>query len=255
MIFSGPHYYFGLIQAALVIVEILAARFLVGKNKTADRIIVWLIGAYFLFYKSWEYGPFENLPLDLSAMSYFLFGIAAFVPFRPLKAAASFSAMLSGVVYAATLTLYPESHFNIFADNVYYLVSMAMVNHNLMLVGGIILSSLYRFQRTDYVWVLGWLGFFMGYVLLLSQGYGVDMRTSSILGILQGTLVASVLGLEMNAAYYVVYYIIFFGLFAVLMSGYCALNRALHKKDPKFLPSQALQPQRIPEWLRAYITL
>lgn len=227
----------GLIQAALLVVEVLTARFLTGKNRLAERIAVWVLGAYFLFYKSWEYGPFEALPLDLSAMSYFLFGIAAFVPFRPLKAAASFSAMLSGIIYAATMTLYPESHFASLPSNIYFLVSMALVNHNLMLVGGILMSSIYKYERTDYVWIFGWMGFFVAYVALLVYGYEVNIGTSSILGILHGTLVAEVLGVEMTVGYFIIYYTVFFALFGALMYGYYRLNRAFHKKDPKFLPS------------------
>lgn len=245
MIFTGEHYYLGLIQAALIVVHILLGVFVAGKNRCFDRLVVWVIGAYLLFYKMWEYGPFETLPLDLSAMSYFLFGFAAFIPFRPLKTAASFSAMLSGVVYAVTMTLYPESHIGILhTSNRYFLVAMAMANHNLMFAGGLFMSSRHRFFRTDYVWVFGWLAFFFGYVILLIYGYGADLRTSSIVQIMQGTLVADVLGLEMTAAYYVVYYIIFFSLFGAVVWLYGLLNRAYHKKDPPYLPP----PRALPEF-------
>ena len=87
MIFSGPHYYLGLIQAALAVCYVLLGVFAAGRNKWVDRIAAWVIGAYLLLYKSWEYGPFSTVPVDLSAISYFLFGVAAFVPFRPVKAA------------------------------------------------------------------------------------------------------------------------------------------------------------------------
>lgn len=237
MIFTGAHYYFGIIQAALIVVHVLVGIFVAGRNRYFDRLAVWVIGAYLLFYKMWEYGPFEDLPLDLSAMSYFLFGFAAFIPFRPMKTAASFSAMLSGVVYAVTMTLYPESHVGLLnVSNRYFLVAMAMVNHNLMFAGGLFMSARHRFVRTDYIWVFGWLAFFFGYLILLIYGYGTELRASSIVQIMQGTLVADVLGLEMTAVYYIVYYIVFFSLFAAIICLYALLNRAYHKKDPPYLP-------------------
>lgn len=71
MIFTGSYWYYGIIQFGLVAVEVLLAVFWVGRNKTFDRIAMWLIAAYLLCYKFDEYGPFSAIPLDLSAMSYF----------------------------------------------------------------------------------------------------------------------------------------------------------------------------------------
>ena len=122
--------------------------FFAGRSRVFDRVGAWLIGAYLLMYKFNEYGPFRAVPLDLSAVSYFLFGVAAFVPFRPLKAAGSFSAMLSGSVYFFTMILYPETHVENLLDNRWFLLTMAMVNHNVMFFGGMLVCAEYRFERT-----------------------------------------------------------------------------------------------------------
>ena len=177
MIFSGPHYYLGLIQAALAVCYVLLGVFAAGRNKWVDRIAAWVIGAYLLLYKSWEYGPFSTVPVDLSAISYFLFGVAAFVPFRPVKAAGSVSAMLSGAVYFFTMILYPETHVESLLANRWYLLIMAMVNHNLMSAGGLFLCARNTFRRTDCVWVLGWFAFYLCLSPSSSpSGYGIDVR-------------------------------------------------------------------------------
>ena len=73
MIFTGSHWYYGVIQIALVAVIVAVAVLATGRSRKVDTVVVWTIGAYLLFYKLNEYGPFKSFPLDLSAMSYFVF--------------------------------------------------------------------------------------------------------------------------------------------------------------------------------------
>lgn len=240
MIFTAPHYYLGVIQLALVAAYVLIAVFVAGRNRVLDRAVIWLIGAYLLLYKTWEYGPFRAIPVDLSAISYFLFGIAAFVPFRPLKAAGSFSAMLSGSIYFVTMILYPEMHVENLLSNRWFLLTMAMVNHNLMFLGGMFMCAKYEFGRTDHVWMLGWIAFYLVYYQLVAVSYGVVEGVTAIVGILQGTLVAEVLGVPLTVAYFVLYYAVIILAFALILTAYILLNRAFarrrKRKKGSFLP-------------------
>ena len=231
MIFTGPHFYLGLIQIALVAAYVLIAVYAAGRNAIADRIVIWFIGAFLLMYKTGEYVTMGKVPVDLSAASYFLFGVAAFIPFRPLKAAASFSAMLSGAVYFFTMILYPETHVTgvqTAAVPVFDL-AMAMTNHNILFLGGLFMCAKYAFPREDYVWVLG-----------------INYANTSIVQILTGTLVADVLGVSLTAAYYVVYYVVVTGLYVAIITLYSLLNRtyAAKKVDrrPVFLPPLLRMP-------------
>ena len=56
MIFTGEHYYLGLIQAALAVFYVLFGVFVAGRSRVFDRVGAWLIGAYLLMYKFNEYG-------------------------------------------------------------------------------------------------------------------------------------------------------------------------------------------------------
>ena len=248
MIFTGEHYYLGLIQIALVAAYVLIAVYAAGRNAIADRIVIWFIGAFLLMYKTGEYVTMGKVPVDLSAASYFLFGVAAFIPFRPLKAAASFSAMLSGAVYFFTMILYPETHVAGVQTAAVpaFDLAMAMTNHNMLFLGGLFMCAKYAFPREDYVWVLGWFAFFFAYLQLVTVGYGINYANTSIVQILTGTLVADVLGVSLTAAYYVVYYVVVTGLYVAIITLYSLLNRtyAVKKADrrPVFLPPLLRMP-------------
>ena len=198
MIFTGEHWTYGVVQAAVIVVEILLLRFVAGRNRVLDRFVVWAIAVFLVLYKLDEYGFGKSVPLDLSVMSYFLFGLAAVVPFRPLKCAASFSAMLSGAIYALTMLLFPENHFSEVTSVTQdvFLIRMAMLNHNLLFVGGGFMCSFARFGREDFVWLFGWYGFFMAYLKLMVDGFGVSTKYVSIIRIMDGSLVADVLGVS-----------------------------------------------------------
>ena len=226
MIFTGEHYYLGLIQAALAVFYVLFGVFVAGRSRVFDRVGAWLIGAYLLMYKFNEYGPFRAVPLDLSAVSYFLFGVAAFVPFRPLKAAGSFSAMLSGSVYFFTMILYPETHVENLLDNRWFLLTMAMVNHNVMFFGGMLVCAEY-FQ-------------------LITVGYGITEGVTTIAEIVDGSLVAEVLGVPLTSAYYAIYYIIVALALALIFVLFKCINSAfVRRKDrdkPRFLSYADMRP-------------
>lgn len=238
MIFTGSYWYYGIIQFGLVAVEVLLAVFWVGRNKTFDRIAMWLIAAYLLCYKFDEYGPFSAIPLDLSAMSYFFFGMAAFVPFRPLKCAAGFSAVLSGAVYAFSMALFPENHISSISNGLsFFVINMALVNHNILIVGGLFMTAQARFERVDFVWLLAWFAFFFSYIMLVTEGFGVSVKSASIMQILDGSLVADAISVSRTPLFYVIYYTV---VVAVSLTGvflYARVNRAFNRfrRNP-FLP-------------------
>lgn len=242
MIFTGEHWTYGVVQAAIIAAQVLLAVFVVGKNRTFDRIAMWVIAVFLLMYKLDEYGYGRVIPLDHSVMSYFLFGVAAIVPFRPLKGAASFSAMLSGTIYALTMLLFPENHFSAATATTQdvFLVRMAMVNHNLLVTGGMFMCSLARFEREDFVWLLGWQGFFMAYLKLMTDGFGANTDNVSIIKIMDGSLVATVLDVSVTPTYVAVYYVVIAGVCAGLVAAFAALNRAFARRRRRrapFLPS------------------
>lgn len=248
MIFTGEHWAYGVVQAAIIAAQVLLVLFIVGRNRVFDRLAMWAIALFLVLYKLDEYGFGKTIPLDHSVMSYFLFGLAAVVPFRPLKAAASFSAMLSGAIYALTMLLFPENHFSevtAVTQNV-FLVRMAMLNHNLLFAGGAFMCSLARFGREDFVWLFGWYGFFMAYLKLMVDGFGVNTSRVSIFRIMDGSLVAAVLDVSVTSLYVVAYYVVIAAVFVALVTGFASLNRAFDRRrlrrNPFLPPPRALSP-------------
>lgn len=237
MIFTGSYWYYGVIQIAVFAAIVAIACLVAGRNRMFDAVVVWVIGAYLLCYKLNEYGPFKAMPIDLSAMSYFLFGVAAFVPLRPLKSAAAFSAMLSGIIYVATMTFFPETHIaSLNSSDKFFLINMAMCNHNLLLLGSIFMTAQLEVKREDVVCLVGWFGFFFAYLNLLVTAYGVSYKNSSIIGIIDGSLVAGVLGMDVTPAFGAVYYTVCLFVFGALVALFILLNRFLTRRYRKFLP-------------------
>lgn len=237
MIFTGSYWYYGVIQIAVFAAIVAIACLVAGRNRMFDAVVVWVIGAYLLCYKLNEYGPFKAMPIDLSAMSYFLFGVAAFVPLRPLKSAAAFSAMLSGIIYVATMTFFPETHIaSLNSSDKFFLINMAMCNHNLLLLGSIFMTAQLEVKREDVVCLVGWFGFFFAYLNLLVTAYGVSYKNSSIIGIIDGSLVAGVLGMDVTPAFGAVYYTVCLFVFSALVVLFILLNRFLTRRYRKFLP-------------------
>ena len=153
--------------------------------------------------------------------------------------------MLSGAVYFFTMILYPETHVESLLANRWHLLIMAMVNHNVMFVGGLFLCARNTFRRTDCVWVLGWFAFYLAYYELVTAGYGMTSNVTAITGILDGSLVAGVLGLPLTAGYCVGYYVIVIIALALIASAFVLLNRAFTRRREKkgvFLPALSASP-------------
>ena len=108
--------------------------------------------------------------------------------------------------------------------------------------GGVFMCASYAFEREDLIWILGWFGFFFSYVILMVYGYGVDERTSSIIGIMDGTLVAGSLGIEADAGYFAGYYLIAALLAVGIFFAFFALNRAYRGREARSLPSPYSMP-------------
>lgn len=226
MIFTSEWWYCGVIELAIVAATIAAAVLLAGKRPLLDRAVTMVIGAYLIMYKSYELLP-ELLPADLSAVSYFVFAAAAFLPLRRLKCAASFFSLLSGSVYAVTMILFPGEHFG--EHTTEFLAGMAMFHHALLLIGGLAMCSLCRPERKkDAPAVLGALALYLAYLGLL---WVFDPASASlataIFGIVDGSLVAGVLGLSVTAGYLALYILAITLVFLALAAAFFALGRRM----------------------------
>lgn len=233
MLFTGAHWYVGVLQLLLLAAETaFAARFL-AVHKTVNLAFIRCAGAYLFVYKLFEYVSKQILPLDFSALSYFLMGVSAVVPLRQMRTAASFSAFLSGLIYIVSMIIFPETHFatTLRAFDCYF----AMFNHNLLYIGALGISAYYAFRKEDTLWIFGWLGIYVCYAFTVVDRFG-DMGTT-IMKILDGSVVNIVFPDFVPAPwYYAVYYVGCAAALCLIIVAVYALNRRFHRRDSRVLP-------------------
>ena len=228
MIFTGVHWAAGVFQALLAAAEVLFAFGPAKKNRFVSRSAVLLVGIYFLVYKTSEYVIFEKPPVDFSALSYFLFGLAAVLPLRPLKGAAAYSGLLAGSLFVLTFTLAPETHFANMATP--FLLAMAFVNHNFLFVGALCVLCSVRLRPRDLFAAAGFIAFVVVYSEIMVQVYGFT-EGEVVTEIIDASVILYILpGFSFPWWYYAVYYVCAVSILRARGSRYINSTRACARK-------------------------
>ena len=206
MIFTSPHWYLAIFQIFLLVTDFLAVAAAM-RNPRLSYILLTAFGVYIIVYKFVEYGLWEKKwPLDFSAITYFLFGFAALIPIRAAKFVSSWSAVLAGTIFIVSVLLVPDYQFlNDLPDRVRL---MGVMNHNMLLVGGLLTLSRYPFKKTDILWTVGWLFMTILYTEVLVNVAHAEQGNAMYAMILNGSVIHYVLpDFELALWYYIVYYL------------------------------------------------
>ena len=168
----------------------------------------------------------HEMPIAFSTFSYFLFGIAVFLPLRPLKSVAAFCSFVSGVVYLSAFVFYPDMIYARQYSEAEKLVGFLM--HNLMLFGGLLLYSRYKVEKIDALYILGFVAFVTVYTEVAVHICVSDQANFLTVGIIEATLIRQI------APRFVLkwwWYILWYALVAVVAWGMwelaCFVNRKL----------------------------
>ncbi len=206
MIFTGPHWYLTLLQIFMIVIDLLAV-YAAMRNPKISYILLTAFGVYILVYKSVEHGLWEKKwPLDFSAITYFLFGAAALIPIRALKFVSSWSAVLAGSVFIMSILLIPEYQY---ADDLPERMRlMSIMNHNMLLVGGLLTLARYPFKKTDILWIAAWLFLTIAYTEALVNVAHAEQGNAMYAKILDGSIIHYVLpDFKLVLWWYIVYYL------------------------------------------------
>ncbi len=201
------------------------------KNRILSFVAVFGVAVWFLVFKGAEYWNSDRLPMDISAICYFLYAFCAFLPVRPLKVAAAQIAGLCGVVYGLVMLSAPQ----IFSarDTNEMTLYLAIVNHALLFFGGLAMFGHIRFAKTDFLWTLAVLGAVIAYIEIC-VARGVAEGNAVFSKIVDGSIIqVPAPTFSMTWWYYVLYYPIVFGLLGLWIALTYAINRSAVRSKQK----------------------
>lgn len=198
----------------------------------ASYALAYSIAIFLFVYKVGEYayhqctGNNYNFPVEFSALSYFAFALCTlFVP-RRYNIFGGFAAILAGGMYAMSWWVAPAGHL---ANGWTYWEVMAIFNHYILYLGGILVAANCRRYRWQDVWQLPLgVGVFVGYSWLIycCTRYAAMIGKPLIVRICDASVLEAVLAPEkITAGARTIYYVCAFVLLFALMAGYVALSQ------------------------------
>lgn len=236
--FTGEYWWVALIQ--LIFFTCISILLILLKRKPDIGGIVARVIAFFLLaYKIGEYtywqcvGEHLKIPLEFSALSYFIYSIIIGFDIKKGKPFAVLVALLTGVLYNVSLIISPDS-FVITRDSVFLLI-MAMINHTLLYLGSMLTllgaKEKYDIRKlwTCFVGLLCMVGY--AWLLYSTTNYAELYDTPIIIQLSNGTIL-SWLNPEMELPIVVKVISIILEVIIVTFAfiGVYSLNNILYKK-------------------------
>ncbi len=228
--YSNPYLYVQALQLLLLLLVPLAC-FATYRSKMLSFVAVYGVAVWFFVFKGAEYFGSRSLPMDISALCYFLYVIAAILPVRPLKVAAAQLSALCGLVYGLMFFFAPQ----IFRtrdtnDMTFYL---AMVNHAILLFGGLAVIGRFPLKKSDIFWTGGVLAAIIIYIEICVAN-GVAEGNAVFTKILDGSIIQVPFpDFTMQWWYYALYFPTVFLLLGLWIAFTYAINRKVARPDRK----------------------
>lgn len=132
---------------------------------------LWTLSLIMLIYKVVEYiiygfmGEITKIPIEYSALGYFLFSFVIVFRIEKLYGLAGFVACLSGFGY---LIAFPFMGDGSFINHGIYLTIAALINHLFLFMGSLFLMTHYQFHKGDMKKIMYYTLFYTVYVVSIS---------------------------------------------------------------------------------------
>ena len=193
------------------------------KNRALSHLSIYCVAVWLLFFKISQYAASGNLPMDISAVCYFLFGFFALIPVRPLKVAAAQLCTLCGLVYAIAMLVMPQVFYA--RDPTEIGRYFAVANHSLLFFGGLAMMVRVGFRKTDLICT----GLVLGGIIAYTEicvATGVQQGTAIFSQIIDGSVILVVApGFTLSWWYYILYYTVVLSLLGLWILLTYAVNR------------------------------
>lgn len=216
-------------------VEVIFAVRVLNRRPYIRKAVIYAIGYWILSYKFSEYIGGTAVPVDFSAVAYFMCGFAVLFPGRITYLIGAFCGLIAGVMYVTTMSLAPEIHYGIGSNS--FTTIAALLNHNLLFLLSMSMSAEKKFRLKDVHWIPGYIAIYILYVQFVTARYPVGSSVTT-LKILDGTIINLVAPeFALTAAYYVFYYVFVVAALIGIISLVYFINRRLHA-EKRFVESE-----------------
>ena len=228
MIFTGEHWYFGLIQALLLITEIVFGLTVAKSRPVLRKILLVAVAVWFLGRKIGEIMTNHEVPFDFSAVAYFAISFVVLFPTRQTFFVGAFCGFIAGSLYTLSMIVVPEVHFSRAGD---YTVLNAMFNHNMLLFISFLMSAEKKFSLRDVHWIPMYIIIYFMYALLVKDNFNITNITTTF-QILDGSIINVVFpDYDLNVGYYIFYYIFAILLLTGFVTAVYRINKFIHGTD------------------------
>ena len=215
----------GVVALFVIGLEVLVAIH-AAQHRIVARVLLLCLATFVLVYEIVQFAQTRAMPIAFSTFSYFLFGIAVLLPFRPIKTTAAFCAFVSGAVYLSAFLFYPD---RIYAQQP--LESVRIVGfllHNMMLLGSLLLYGQCKLEQKDIFYVLGFVVFVAVYTEVAMHICASNQINALTLGIVEATLIQEILPhFVLKWWWYVLWYALVAVVFWAMWELTCFVNRKL----------------------------
>lgn len=207
--------------------------FFLKVNRKTSLFILKMICLYLITYKSFEYGinwiqgDFTKIPLEYSAISYFLFSIAFLFNVKNLKPFVTFAALFSGIIY---LVSFPFLGSSMIVNNGLTLTLFAIFNHGLLYLGGVIVMKNYSQTKDSRKGILIYTFFVITYTLVMPSFFDLNRDNLFIYLLLEGTMFNNMFGtVIIKGLVYIPYYIILITGYWFIISLFYKINSIIYR--------------------------
>lgn len=228
MIFTGEHWYYGLIQALLLITEIVFGLTVAKSRPVLRKILLVAVAVWFLGRKIGEIMTNHEVPFDFSAVAYFAVSFVVLFPTHQTFFVGAFCGFIAGSLYTLSMIVVPEVHFSRAGD---YTVLNAMFNHNMLLFISFLMSAEKKFSLRDVHWIPMYIIIYFMYALLVKDNFNITNITTTF-QILDGSIINVVFpDYDLNVGYYIFYYIFAILLLTGFVTAVYRINKFIHGTD------------------------
>ena len=252
--FGGNTYWWVAVLIFLLFVGLNVVIFLLRDNPKLSYRIAYCIACFLFVYKIGEYiywqcvGQHLKIPVEFSAVSYFLFGITVFFRIKKFDSLGTFCGFLAGMCYSVANWVSPDSFVqSAFQEPMFFYV-MAIVNHHALYFGSMLMiANVRRFDPKKFYYMIIGVAIMLAYTWIIylftpyADLYGkmifIRICDGSILNYLFPSLVVPPWAV-------VVYLIVVLILFSALFAAFYYLNNLLAKKREKRIGYTLAYPEK-----------